>query len=101
MDDQIEALGTEKSFEGDAVADVGIVVSEVLANAAKALEVPGGVAGFAKENAAHVVVQAVDRVALTLKVLDRFRADQAAGAGDENEFGSHRMTIIFRENESV
>ena len=70
------------------------MVSEVLADAAKALEVPGGVAGIAKENAAHVVVQAVDRVALAVKVLDGFRADQAAGAGDENRLHEEELPFL-------
>jgi len=85
MDDEIEALRTEKSLEGDAVADVALWCVKFLQMRRRRSRFQVVSPGSQRKRA-HVVVQAVDRVALTVKVLDGFRANQAAGAGDENVF---------------
>jgi len=72
MNDEIEAMGAEKSFHADAVADVQIVVSKVQRDPAQAIQIPSCVARIAEENPAHVVVHAVAFAALAVKVFDRF-----------------------------
>ena len=72
MDNQIEALGAEKRFQADSVADVEIMVGEVLCYLTQSLEIPGGVARFSEKDLAHVVIDAVDLMALAVKMLNRF-----------------------------
>ena len=83
VNDQVEGVRAEKFFEGKAVADVQIEVRKIPGDAAEALEIPGGVAGLAEENAAHVVVDANDGMTLAVKMFHGLRTDQPAGAGDE------------------
>jgi hypothetical protein len=75
MDNQIEPLGAEKRFQPRSVADVDIMVGEVLCYSTQSFEVPGGVAGFSEKDLPHVVIDAMDLMALTVKVLDRFGAN--------------------------
>src|ERR1700687_6132563 len=86
MDNQVETLGAKEGFESDAVADVHIVMGEVLGGATQPVQIPGGIAGIAKENLPHVVVDAVDLMALTVEMLDGFRANKAAGTGTQDYF---------------
>ncbi len=72
---EIEAVGTEKRLQPNSVANVEIMVDEVLCYATQPLEIPGGIAGIAEIDLAHVVVHAVDVVALPVKMFDRFRAN--------------------------
>jgi hypothetical protein len=72
MDNQIEALGAEKRFQPNSVADVQVIVGEVLCYAAQSFEIPGGVAGFSEKDLPHVVIDAVDLIALAVKMLNRF-----------------------------
>ena len=72
MDNQIEPLGAEKRFQPRSVADVEIIVSEILCYATQSFEIPGGVAGFSEKDLPHVVIDAVDLMALAVKMLDRF-----------------------------
>ena len=71
MDNKIEALGAEKRFQADSVTDVQIIVGEVLCYAAQSLEIPASVAGFTEKDLAHVVIDAVNLMALVVKMLDR------------------------------
>jgi hypothetical protein len=66
------------------------VVSEVFRDLEEAVAVPGGVSRFAKKDGAHVVVNAVNPVPLTIKMPDGLRTDQAAGARYENEFHTEK-----------
>lgn len=84
MDNQVKPVGTEKSFQGDAVSNVQIVMCEIPGAAAKAPEIPHCVALFAEENSAHVVVNTVDQVTLPVEIFHCFRADQAAGTSNKN-----------------
>jgi hypothetical protein len=72
MNDEIERMGAEKSFECTPVANVQVVVCEVFRNAAQALEIPGGVALFTEEYGSHVVVDAVDPMSLPIKMFHGF-----------------------------
>src|SRR5262249_53303909 len=70
----------------------------------QSLEIPGSVARFTKKNAAHVVVDAVDCVALPLKILHGFGTDESARPSDQDGFCFHvpdtfcrwRMPIRWR-----
>jgi hypothetical protein len=62
-------------------------VSELFCGELKPIEIPERIASGAKKFAAHVVVHADDVVALPVEMLDSFRADESAAAGDENGFG--------------
>ena len=90
VNDQVEGMGAEKLFECGAIANIDFVMSEVASDLAKTVQIPAGVAGLAEEDPAHVVVDAVDGVALAIEMFDGFGADQAAGAGDENGFCLHQ-----------
>ena len=86
----------------DAVANVQIVVSEVLRDPTQPVQIPRGVARIAKKNPAHVVVDAVDFAALAVKVFDGFRANQPAGTGNQNCLRSHgRSSILLAEVRSA
>jgi hypothetical protein len=45
---------------------------EILGGTAKALEIPGRVAGFAEEYTAHIVVESVNLMALAVEMLHSF-----------------------------
>jgi len=71
MDNQIETLGAEKRFQADSVADVEIMVGEVLCYATQSLEIPASVAGFTEKDLAHVVIDTVELIALAVKMPHR------------------------------
>jgi hypothetical protein len=89
VNNEIKGNGTEERIEAGSIADVQIVVSEVLRDFEEAVAVPGGVSLFTEKDGAHVVVDAVDPVPLAIKMLDGLRTDQAAGAGYENGVEFH------------
>jgi hypothetical protein len=97
MDDEVEAVVAKKRFQRDAVADIQIVVREVLADAAQAVKIPSCVTKLAEENAAHVVVHAVNFTALAVKMFDGFRANQPAGTSNQNCLRSHDRSSISGE----
>src|SRR5215469_15446534 len=72
MDNQIEPLGAEKRFQRNSVADVKIIVGEVLCYATQSFEIPCGIAGLSEKDLPHVVIDAVDLMALAVKILNRF-----------------------------
>src|SRR5215469_6909509 len=72
MDNQIETLGAEKRFQPNSVADVEIMVGEVLCCATQSFEIPGGVAEFSEKDLPHVVIDAVDLMTLAVKMLNGF-----------------------------
>jgi len=47
-------------------------VGEVLCYLTQSFEIPGGVARFSEKDPAHVVIDAVDLLALAVKMLNRF-----------------------------
>jgi hypothetical protein len=96
VNDQIEPLRTEESFERVAVADIQIVISEVLCYATQTVEIPAGVARITKKDTAHIIVYAVDLVALVIEVFHGFRANQPAGSRNKNGLRLHLngLTIL-------
>jgi hypothetical protein len=71
MDNQIETLGAENRFQADSVADVEIMVGEVLCYSTQSLEIPASVAGFTEKDLAHVVIDTVELIALAVKMPHR------------------------------
>jgi hypothetical protein len=95
VNDEIEAVRAEQSLHGNAVTDVQIVMSEVPGDPAQTVQIPGCVARIPEKDAAHIVVDAVDFAALTVKVLNGFRANQPAGSGNQNCLQGHDRDSIF------
>src|SRR3974390_397547 len=86
VNNQIKAIGTKEGFKTDAIAHVEFMMNEIPGDRAKTIQIPGGVTGRAKENLAHIVVDAVDFVALAIKMFNGFRTDQSTRAGNQNCF---------------
>ncbi|HUN64339.1 MAG TPA: hypothetical protein VMU53_20230, partial [Candidatus Sulfotelmatobacter sp.] len=79
---QVEALITKEGFQSDAVADVYVVMGEMLGAATQTIQIPRGITRLAKKNLAHVVVDTMNFPPSAVKMLDRFGTDQAAGTRD-------------------
>ena len=94
--DQVEMLRTEERFKGYAVPDVDIVVCEVLCVAPQPVEIPSGVAGLAEKNLAHIVVDAVDPMALAVEMFHSFRANEPAGTGNQNCLWLHLKGFLSK-----
>lgn len=86
VNDEIEGARAEKSFQSDAVADIPVVMCEILGHPAQPLQISSGLALCPEKDGPHVVVDPMHLVALTIKMFRGFRADQAAGAGNEHRF---------------
>src|SRR6267378_2323790 len=84
VDDQIEALRSKEFFDGRSVANVQRRVRESLGHGLQPLQIPERVARRAEENPPHVVIHAHNFMSLPVEMLDRFRTDQSAAAGDQN-----------------
>ena len=84
VNDEIEAARAEQFVERGPVANIHGVMREIFGRSFEAVEIPEGVTGGAEKFAAHIVVNADDGVALTVKMFDRFGTDKAAASGDEN-----------------
>jgi hypothetical protein len=95
MDNEIEAVGTEKRFQPDSIADVQIMVSEVPGDAAKPIEIPGRITGRSEKDLAHIVIYAKDLMPLPIKVLDRFGTNQPTGAGNQDFHCGHCPNPTF------
>ena len=67
-----------------AVADIDIEGLEMCSGFTEAIQIPEGVAGRAKEFAAHIVVHAEYFTAFAVEVLDGFRSNQPTAARDQN-----------------
>jgi len=65
-------MQAEDSFESGAVADVHIVMREVLGYSTQSIEIPVSITGIAEKDPAHVVVDPVDLMALSIKMFSRF-----------------------------
>ncbi len=86
MNDEVKPLRSKKVLESGTVANVGIRVRKVPCCFAEPVQVPERIARRAEENAAHVVVDSEDAMALPVKVRDGFRADQSARTGHQDGF---------------
>ena len=84
VNDEIEVMRMEERFEGNAVSDVDIVVHEVPGDCAEPVEIPGRVAGITEKHLAHIIVDAVDLMALAVEMFYGFRADEPTGTGNQN-----------------
>ena len=82
--DQIEALRSKEFFDGRSVANVQRRVGEPLGHGLQPLQIPERVARRAEENPPHVVIHAHNFMSLPVEMLDRFRTNQSAAAGDQN-----------------
>jgi hypothetical protein len=97
VNDQVEAMRAEESVESGSVADVEVVVSEVFDDVEEAVTVPGCVARLTEEHGSHVVIDTVDVVSLTIKMLHGLGTNEAAGAGNERT----RTSQLRRVNPSL
>src|SRR6266480_1177136 len=84
VDDQIEALRSKEFFDGRSVANVQRRVREPLGRSLQPLHIPERIARRAEENPPHVVIHAHNFMSLPVEMLDRFRTNQSAAAGDQN-----------------
>jgi hypothetical protein len=82
--DQIESLAGEEFVNGRTVSNINRGVREALANVFEAFQIPQRVSGSPKKDAPHIVVDSENIMPLAVKVLHRFRPDQAAAAGDQD-----------------
>ena len=74
---------------------------EVLRYATQPVEIPAGVTGITEKDAAHIIVDAVDLMALAFEVFHGFRANQPAGSGNKNRLRLHLMeSAILQEGTS-
>ena len=84
VDDQVEALCSKEFFDGCSVANVQRRVCEPLGHTLQPLQIPERIACRAEENPPHVVIHAHNFMPLPVEMLDRFRTDQSAAAGNQN-----------------
>ena len=95
VNDEIEVLRTEERLESNAVSNVNIMVRKVLGCLSKPVEIPRGVAGIAKKYPAHIIVDAVDLVALAVEMLHGFRANEPAGTSNQNCLWLHLKGLLL------
>ena len=88
-------MRSEQGFYSDTVTNVQLMMSEVPRDAAQAFQIPCCITGIAEKDPAHVVVHAMDCIALTVKVFNGFRANQPAGTCNQNCLQGHIITLTF------
>lgn len=71
------------------------MVCEVSGDCAEPVEIPGGVAGLTEKNLAHIIVDAVDLLALVIEMFHGFRADESAGTGNQNCLWLHLKGLLL------
>src|SRR5262249_17030477 len=89
VDNEIESARAEQFLECSTIPDIRGEMGEVFRRGFEAFEIPERVTGCAEKFAPHVVINADNVISLALKVLDRFRADEAAAAGNQYCFRVH------------
>ena len=84
VDDQIKPVNSQEFFDARSVANIQRRVCKSLGQTLQPLQIPKRVACGTKEHPTHVVVHANNFVPLPVEMLDRFRTNQPAAAGDQN-----------------
>ena len=83
MHDQVEPLRSKELFDGPAVANIERGMPEALRCPLQPFQVPQRISLRPEKDAAHIVVNARDFIALPVKMFNSFRANQTAASGDE------------------
>src|SRR5258706_7696112 len=86
VNDQVETTLLEHLVNFLSIADIYVVRNEASSHSPKSFQIPLRIALRAKKYTPHVVVHADHAVPLAVKILDSFRADQAAAARHKNGF---------------
>ena len=89
MDDQVEALLFEELQHFWPIPDVHLAMNEALGGLAQPFQIPTGIAQRTEKFPAQIIIHAKDPVSFAIIILDRFRTDESAGAGDQNFHGMH------------
>jgi len=83
MHDQVEPPRSKEFFDRGAVSNIQRSEPEALRCALQPFQVPQRISLRPEKDAAHIVVNARDFMALPVKMFNSFRANQTAASGDE------------------